>query len=90
MKRHFTAIKSLSRLLGSSNGKHKCKEHFCLNCLQGFHSEESRDNHFEYCKDNEAVRIEEMPEEGSFVKFQNQFKVPFVMYEDFEANLKPR
>ena len=59
--------------------------------MQGFHSEESRDNHFKYCKDNEAVRIE-MPEEGSFVKFhdgQNQFKVPFVMYGDFKANLKP-
>ena len=59
--------------------------------MQGFHSEERRDNHFEYCKDNEAVRIE-MPKEGSFVEFQdgqNQFKVPFIMYADFEAILKP-
>ena len=90
-KRHHTAIKSLSRLLGDSNSKHGHKQHFCLNCLQGFHSEESKDNHFEYCKDNEAVRIE-MPKEGSFVEFhdgQNQFKVPFVMYADFEAILKP-
>ena len=38
-KRHYTAIKSLSRLLGNSNSKHGCKQHFCLNCLQGFHSE---------------------------------------------------
>ena len=33
-----------------------------------------------------------MSEEGSFVKFhdgQNQFKVPFTMYADLEANLKP-
>ena len=33
-----------------------------------------------------------MPEEGSFIEFhdgQNQFKVPFVMYADFEAILKP-
>ena len=62
-----------------------------MNCLQGFHSEESRDNHFEYCKDNETVRIE-MPKRGSFMKFydgQNQFKVvPFVIYADFEAILK--
>ena len=38
-----------------------------------------------------ALRIE-MPEEGSFVEFhdgQNQFKVPFAMYADFEAILKP-
>ena len=32
---HYTAIKSLSRLLKSSNTKHKCKQHFCINCLQG-------------------------------------------------------
>ena len=33
-----------------------------------------------------------MPKEGSFVKFhdgQYQFKVPFAMYADFEAILKP-
>ena len=90
-KRHYTAIKSKSRLFGSSDSKRKHKQHFCLNCLQGFHSEESRNNHFEYCKDKEVVRIE-MPKEGSFVEFhdgQNQFKLPFVMYADFEAILKP-
>ena len=64
---------------------------FCMNCLQGFHSEESRDKHYEYYKDNQTVRIE-MPNRGSFVKFhdgQYQFKVQFVMYADFEAILKP-
>ena len=63
---------------------------FCMNCLQGFQSEISRDKHFEYCKDNETVRIE-MPKEGSLVNFQDgqdQFKVPFVMYADFEAILE--
>ena len=63
-----------------------------MNCLQGFSYEESRDKHFEYCKDcNETVRIE-MPKRGSFVKFhdgQDQFKVPFVTYADFESILKP-
>ena len=44
-KRHYTMVKSLSRLLGSSNSRHEGKQHFCLNCLQGFHSEESRDKH---------------------------------------------
>ena len=84
-------IKSLSRLLGSRNTRHKHKQYFCLNCLQGFHSELSRNKHYEYCKDNESVKIE-MPKPGSFVEFhdgQNQFKVPFTMYTDFEAILKP-
>ena len=40
---HYTAIKSLSRLLKSSNTKHKCKQHFCMNCLQGLTQESSRD-----------------------------------------------
>ena len=43
-KRHYTMIKSSTRLLVSCNSKQKCKQHFCMNCLQGFHSEESRDN----------------------------------------------
>ena len=33
-----------------------------------------------------------MPQNGSFLEFhdgQNQFKVPFFMYADFEAILKP-
>ena len=89
--KHYTGIKSLSRLLRSSITKQKCKQHFCLNYLQGIQYEESRDKHFEYCKDNEIVRIE-MPKEGSLLKFksgQYQFKVPFIMYADFESILEP-
>ena len=39
---HYTAIKSFSTLLMSSNTKHKCKQYFCTNCLQGFLLEASR------------------------------------------------
>ena len=41
--RHYTAIKSLSRLLSSKNSNTKRKQHFCMNCLQGFTQESSRD-----------------------------------------------
>ena len=44
-----------------------------------------------YCIDNETVRVE-MPKLGSIVEFydgQNQFKVPFMMYADFEGILEP-
>ena len=77
-KWHYTAIKSLSRLLTSRNTKHKCKQCFCKNCLQGFTQELSRDEHYSYCTDNETVRVE-MPNKGSTIEFydgQNQFKVP--------------
>ena len=90
-KLHYTAVKSLSRLLTSRNTKHKCKQYFCNNCLQGFTQERVRDQHQVYYKDNETVRVE-MPREGSTVEFyngQNQFKVPFIMYKVFEEILKP-
>ena len=87
---HYTAIKSLSRLLKSSNTKHHGKQYFCTNCLQGFSPEASRDGHQVYCEDNETVKVE-MPKDPivEFKDGQNQFRVPFIMYADFESILKP-
>ena len=88
--KHYVAIKSLSRLLSSQNTKHKGKEYFCMNCLQGFKEESSRNEHVGYCKDNESVRIE-MPHRKPIVEYsdgQFQFKVPFIMYADFESTLE--
>ena len=88
---HYTAIKSLSRLLSSKNSNTKRKQHFCMNCLQGFMQESSRDQHQVYCEDNESVRVE-MPKQGSTIEFkdgQNQFRVPYIMYADFESILEP-
>ena len=89
--RHYTAIKSLSRLLASKNSNTKRKQHFFMNCLQGFTQEFSRDQHQVYCEDNESVRVE-MPKQGSTVEFkdgQNQFRVPLIMYADFESICQP-
>ena len=89
--RHYTAIKSLSRLLSSKNSNTKHKQHFCMNCLQDFTQESSRHQHQVYCEDNKSVRVE-MPKQGSTVEFkdgQNQFRLPFIMYTDFELILEP-
>ena len=62
-----------------------------MNCLQGFLTEISRDRHFKYCIDSETVRIC-MPKKGSLLKFHNgqyKFKVPYIMYTDFEATQAP-
>ena len=86
--RHYTAIKNLSRLLSSKNSNTKRKQPFSMNCLQGFTQESSRDQHQVYCEDNESVRVE-MPKRGSTTEDgQNQFKVPFIMYTDFESILE--
>ena len=90
-RKHYVAIKSLSRLLSSQNTKHKGKEYFCMNCLQGFKEEASRDEHIGYCKNNESVRIE-VPHKRPTVEYsdeQFQFKVPFIMYADFKSILEP-
>ena len=89
-RKHYVAIKSLSRLLQNENTKHMEKEYFCMNCLQGFKEECSRNEHIGYCKNNELVRIE-MPYRIPIVEHsdgQFQFKIPFIMYADFESILK--
>ena len=68
--RHYNAIKSLSRLLSSKNSNTKRKQYFCMNCLQGFTQESSRDQHQVYCEDNESVRVE-MPKQDSTVEFKD-------------------
>ena len=91
VKKHYVAIKSLERLLSKMNSKHNPAQHFCNNCLQWFSDIASRDNHYEYCRSNESVRIE-IPTRNPIVSYfngQHQFKVPFVMYADFESILKP-
>ena len=89
-KHHYVAIKSLGRLLSVQNSNHKESQHFCTNCLQGFAEQRSRDEHYAYCRSNQAVRIE-MKTKRPIVEYSNgqhQFKVPFIMYADFESILE--
>ena len=62
-----------------------------MNCLQGFKEESSRDEHIGYYIDNKSVKVE-MPHKNPRVEFcdgQFHFKVPFIMYADFESLLEP-
>ena len=60
--------------------------------MNGFESEIVRDEHYEYQRNKDSVRVE-MPTKGkSIVKYtdgQYQFKVPFVIYADLESILVP-
>ena len=91
--RHYTAIKSLLRLLSKENANSKQAYHYCPNCLQAFRTEKSRDTHYANCINHDFVKVE-MPhrEEDKYVQYhygQKQFKVPFIMYADFESILEP-
>ena len=61
-KRHYTAIKNISRFLSKLNGKNRCAYHFCMNCLNGFRTPSARDEHYEYCSSNGHVEVN-MPTE---------------------------
>ena len=93
-RKHYVAVKSLSRLLSKQNNKHKHNtfaQHFCTNCLNGSESEIITNEHYEYCRSKDSVRVE-MPTKNPIVKYtdgQYQFKVPFVIYADFESILVP-
>lgn len=72
-KNHYICIKNVSRLLSREN-------HI------------KRNEHYVNCKDHDAVKVEMPSEKNKWLQYhygQNQFKIPFMMYADFESILKP-
>ena len=66
--------------------------HYYINCFNGFRTESAKDKHYDYCSSNGHVRVTKHTEKEKWLKFRNgkcQFKVPFMLYEDFESILKP-
>ena len=91
-KRHYTAINNISKLLSKLNGKTRRAYHFCMNCLNGFRTESARDKHYECYSSKGHVKVKMPTEKEKWLKFhdgQYQFKVPFMLYADFESILKP-
>ena len=91
-ERHYTTIKNIPRLLSKLNGKTKPTYHYCMNCLNGFCTGSARDKHYEYCSSHGHVKVNMSAEKEKWLKFhdgQYQFKVPFMLYADFEGILKP-
>ena len=63
-----------------------------MNYLNGFWTESARDKHYEYCNSNGHVKVKMPTEKEKSLKFHDgkyQFKVPFMLYADFESILKP-
>ena len=89
--KHYCLVKSISRLLASQAPKNNGKRYFCLRYFEFLWCEKSLSRHQEYCNEYEAVKIV-LPEEGTMLKFKNYHKsekVPFIVYADFEAYIKP-
>ena len=101
-RNHYTLIKNLSRLIRSSLTTNRNGGFFiCKRCLCHFNSEDIFDTHVKYCNFNKAVTVK-MPAKGELITFNKnnkysfevrqvnrKYRVPFVIYADFECFTKP-
>ena len=88
--KHFCWIKNMSALNAKVND-HGHARHFCKYCDNSFQSEESLQNHEEYCSSHKAVGVR-MPKKGTILDFKNhcrKMRVPFIVYADFESFTEP-
>ena len=89
---HYCLIKHFERLVGSQISKHKERVHICRRCLNPFPKEESLKTHNEYCKTNDCIILKMPTKDNNKLSFKNHWKterVPFIIYADTEALIKP-
>lgn len=76
----------------SSITGHKEEKHFCCYCLLHFSEQKFLEKHEKLCKKHKPQAID-LPVPGKnilkFEKYEHAFRVPFVIYADFECLLKP-
>ena len=88
---HYVWVKNLSALLSGrdkSENKSQNKSEYCMNCLTRFPSEAKLKKHEAVCVLQGKVIFPE--KEKAMMKFknlQNKWRVPFVVYADFESLL---
>ena len=93
-KCHYLPIHKFDSLMMVQKSRHQHKAFFCHWCLHGYKTKECLDKHHANgCHAVEGSCLE-LPKPGvddkmSFSRMYNQFKVPFVIYLDFEAAPKP-
>ncbi len=88
---HYCVVENLSRLVSSQLSNHDHKKHFCLNCMNGFSTNEILKTHQEVCL-KRKTQTEIYPNPGDTTKFKNYehlHEVPFTVYADFESFVKP-
>ncbi|XP_071055897.1 uncharacterized protein [Onthophagus taurus] len=98
---HYCWIKNLSRLINAQSSTHEHQRYICEGCLQYFSTEDKLVRHqMDDCKKvkatvpSEQIKVNKfghLEKENvlQFEGFEKKMKVPFVVYADFEAILKP-
>ncbi|XP_065203746.1 uncharacterized protein LOC135833867 [Planococcus citri] len=87
---HYCWIRNLGRLVSSQLNSNQHKKYLCNGCLINFQSSQRLKRH----EENDCNHIVTFLPKGDSakIKFKNEHKmlrVPFVIYADFEAYLKP-
>ena len=83
---HYVYVKSISRLLKGRKGhKEKRKLYYCLSCLTHKLSQEQLDEHKKICYKKGSVKYPEGKTTMEFENFKNMWRLPFVIYADFEC-----
>ena len=85
---HYFYVSSLSRLIGSSQNKHKATSHVCQYCLNSKHSPALLKIHEKHCRELGTTARIVMPKPGEKVGFKNfcrAYPAPIVAYCDFES-----
>ena len=79
-------------MVSSQISKHNGRVYICRRCLNPFPKEESLKRHEEYCKTNDCISLKMPTKDNNKLSFKNHWKterVPFIIYADTEALLKP-
>ena len=88
---HYCVIKNIERLVSSQYNNHQHKKHFCLNCMNGFGTNEILVAHQNVCLKRKP-QTEVFPKPGETLKFKNYERlhdVPIVVHADFECFVNP-
>ena len=68
--------------------KHKDKCHFGMKCLQWLNSEKILTNHKRLCLEINGKQSINETRNVQFSRYHKQLSPPFIIYADFESNLK--
>ena len=92
---HYAPITDIPRLF-QDICKHKERKNICIRCLGSFYTEESLFKQQRFCTREDFMSVVHVlpaaETEQSHIKFKqvrNTYRVPFVIYTDFESILEP-
>ena len=89
-KWHYLAVKKLSALFRRITSKH-VGDHYCLDCLHSYGTENKLKQHENVCKDHDYFCVEMPKKDNKILKYnhgEKSMKVPFIIYADLESLLE--